>query len=255
MTLKGETGFPKLLKIMDELRQGCPWDRKQSIHSLSHLTVEETYELTDAILEEDFEGIKGELGDILLHIVFYAKIASEKNKFDIEDVIDGICQKLIDRHPHIYGDIEVETEEQVKQNWENLKLKEGKKSVLQGVPKGLPAMIKAQRMQDKVAGIGFDWDNSKQVFDKVKEEIQEFEEASKAADYDGMEAELGDVFFALINYARHKNINPERALELTNKKFKKRFTYLEEQTQKQDIKLQDMSLEEMNKYWEEAKKL
>jgi XTP/dITP diphosphohydrolase len=247
--------FSRLLQIMDELREGCPWDRKQTIHTLSHLTVEETYELTDAILDEDFEAIKGELGDLMLHLVFYAKIASEKNKFDINDVIDGICEKLIHRHPHIYGNVKVENEEQVKQNWEKLKLKEGRKSVLEGVPNGLPAMIKAQRIQDKVAGIGFDWENPEQVFEKVKEEIEEFEVESKAQNVEKMEAEFGDIFFALINYARHKNINPERALELTNKKFKKRFQYLEQETAKQNIKLQDMSLAEMDKFWEQAKKL
>jgi XTP/dITP diphosphohydrolase len=249
-----ETNFPKLLKIMTELRVGCPWDRKQTIHTLSHLTVEETYELTDAILEEDYEGIKGELGDLLLHIVFYAKIASEKKKFDIEEVIEGICKKLIDRHPHIYGDVKVKNEEEVKQNWEKLKLKEGKKSVLEGVPKGLPALIKAQRIQDKVAGVGFDWEKPEQVFEKVKEEIDEFEVESEFQNQEKMEAEFGDIMFALINYARHKNINPERALELTNKKFIKRFQYLEKETSKQNLNLQDMSLEEMDKYWEEAKK-
>lgn len=255
MTTKLKTSFPRLLKIMDELREGCPWDRKQTIHSLSHLTIEETYELTDAILQEDYEAIKGELGDLLLHIVFYAKIASEKKKFDIEDVIEGICKKLIDRHPHIYGNVKVENEEQVKQNWEKLKLKEGKKSVLEGVPNGLPALIKAQRIQDKVAGIGFDWEKPEQVFEKVKEEISEFEVESESQNQEKMEAEFGDIMFALINYARHKNINPERALELTNKKFIKRFQYLEKETSKQNLNLQDMSLEEMDKYWEEAKKI
>ena len=253
--MKTEKSFSKLLKIMDELREGCPWDRKQTIHTLSHLTIEETYELTDAILEEDFQEIKGELGDLLLHIVFYAKIASEKNEFDITEVIEAICKKLIDRHPHIYGDVKVESEEEVKQNWEKLKLKEGKKSVLGGVPKGLPAMVKAQRIQDKVAGVGFDWEKPEQVWDKVKEELEEFELETKAKNQDKMEAEFGDVFFALINYARHHNINPERALELTNKKFIKRFKYLESQTQKQKLSLQNMSLEEMNSFWEEAKKL
>ena len=240
---------------MNELREGCPWDRKQTIHTLSHLTIEETYELTDAILEENFEDIKSELGDLLLHIVFYAKIGSEKNKFDITDVINGICRKLINRHPHIYGDVKVENEEEVKQNWEKLKLKEGKKSVLEGVPNGLPAMVKAQRIQDKVAGVGFDWEKPEQVLDKVKEEIEEFEFETKANDQSKMEAEFGDIFFALINYARHHNINPERALELTNKKFINRFKYLESQTQKQKLSLQDISLDEMNRYWEEAKNL
>ncbi|RRO24072.1 nucleoside triphosphate pyrophosphohydrolase [Flavobacteriaceae bacterium 14752] len=247
--------FDQLLKIMDELREGCPWDRKQTIQSLSHLTIEETYELTDAILEENFEDIKGELGDLLLHIVFYAKIASEKNKFDIEDVIEAICKKLIDRHPHIYSDVKVENEDDVKKNWEMLKLKEGKKSVLEGVPKSLPALIKAQRIQDKVAGIGFDWEKPEQVLDKIKEEIEEFEMEANAQNHEKMEGEFGDMLFALINYARHHNIDPERALELTNKKFIKRFSYLEEQTQNQNLKLQDMSLNEMNRFWEKAKNL
>lgn len=247
--------FSRLLKIMNELREGCPWDKKQTIHTLSHLTIEETYELTDAILEEDFESIKGELGDILLHIVFYAKIASEKNKFNIEDVIEAICEKLINRHPHIYGNAKVESEEEVKQNWEKIKLKEGKKSVLEGVPKSLPALIKAQRIQDKVAGIGFDWEKPEQVLDKVKEEIEEFEVETKAQNHNKMEGEFGDMLFALINYARHHKINPERALELTNKKFINRFNYLEKQTVKQNLKLQDMSLDEMNRFWEEAKNL
>jgi len=255
MNTSPENAFLKLLKIMNELREGCPWDRKQTIHTLSHLTIEETYELTDAILEENFEDIKSELGDLLLHIVFYAKIGSEKNKFDITDVINGICRKLINRHPHIYGDVKVENEEEVKQNWEKLKLKEGKKSVLEGVPNGLPAMVKAQRIQDKVAGVGFDWEKPEQVLDKVKEEIEEFEFETKANDQSKMEAEFGDIFFALINYARHHNINPERALELTNKKFINRFKYLESQTQKQKLSLQDISLDEMNRYWEEAKNL
>jgi XTP/dITP diphosphohydrolase len=254
MTTPQDHSFSRLLKIMDELREGCPWDRKQTIHSLSYLTVEETYELTDAILEEDFEAIKGELGDLMLHLVFYAKIASEKNKFDIKDVIEAICDKLINRHPHIYGDVEVENEEEVKQNWEKLKLKEGKKSVLEGVPKGLPALIKAQRLQEKVSGVGFDWDNTAQVLDKVKEEINEFEEESKVNDADKMEAEFGDILFSLVNYARYKNINPESALERTNKKFIKRFKYVESQTEANNQNLHDLSLDEMNEYWEEGKK-
>lgn len=253
MTSNKNTGFSRLLKIMDELREACPWDRKQTIHSLSYLTVEETYELTDAILDEDFEAIKGELGDLLLHLVFYAKIASEQNKFDIKDVIEGICEKLIHRHPHIYGNVKVDNEEDVKQNWEKLKLKEGKKSVLEGVPKGLPALVKAQRLQEKVSGIGFDWDNTAQVLDKVKEEITEFEEESKAENADKMEAEFGDILFSLVNYARYKNINPEAALERTNKKFIKRFQYLEKETAKENLKLSEMSLEEMDKIWEKAK--
>ncbi|MGX1024882.1 nucleoside triphosphate pyrophosphohydrolase [Psychroflexus sp. MBR-150] len=250
-----EKSFSRLLKIMDELREGCPWDRKQTIHTLSHLTVEETYELTDAIIEEDYEAIKGELGDLLLHIVFYSKIASERNKFDIQDVINTICKKMIERHPHIYGDVKVENEEDVKQNWEMIKLKKGNKSVLGGVPKSLPAMVKSQRIQDKVASVGFDWEKSEQILDKVKEEISEFEAEAKNKNQSEMEAELGDVFFALINFARHHNINPERALELTNKKFIKRFKFLEDQTKKKNLKLHEMSFDDMNKYWEDAKKM
>lgn len=254
MTTKPDVSFSRLLKIMDELRDQCPWDRKQTIHTLSHLTVEETYELTDAILEEDYKAIKGELGDLLLHIVFYAKIGSEKNKFDINDVIEGICKKLVDRHPHIYSDVKVENEDDVKKNWEKLKLEEGKKSVLEGVPKGLPALVKAQRLQEKVSGIGFDWDNTAQVVEKVKEEIEEFEEESRANDIDKMEAEFGDMLFSLVNYARYKNINPESALERTNKKFIKRFKFVESQTEAKGQKLHDLSLDEMNTFWEESKK-
>ena len=247
--------FKRLLDIMDELRAECPWDKKQTIQSLRHLTIEETYELADAILEEDFKAIKGELGDIMLHMVFYSKIASEKNEFDITAVLDTICEKLIHRHPHIYGDVNVENEEQVKQNWEKLKLKEGKKSVLEGVPKSLPALVKAQRIQDKVAGVGFDWEEPHQVFDKVREEIEEFEDEVKQSDTNKMEEEFGDVLFSMINLARHLNINPETALEKTNKKFIKRFQYLETKANSEQKKIQDLSLKEMDEIWNQAKSM
>jgi XTP/dITP diphosphohydrolase len=245
--------FKRLLDIMDNLREKCPWDRKQTLESLSHLTIEETYELTDAILENDLDALKGELGDLLLHIVFYSKIASETKTFDITDVLNTICEKLIVRHPHIYGDVDVENEEDVKRNWEQIKLKEGKKSVLQGVPKGLPALVKAQRIQDKVAGVGFDWEEPHHVFDKVREEIEEFETEVKQEDATKMEAEFGDVLFSMINLARHLKINPETALERTNKKFIKRFQFLEDQAKKSNKNLNDMSLEEMDDIWEKAK--
>ncbi len=247
--------FKRLLDIMDDLREKCPWDKKQTLESLSHLTIEETYELTDAILENDLESLKGELGDLLLHIVFYSKIASETKDFDIKDVINTICEKLIIRHPHIYGDVDVENEDDVKRNWESIKLKEGKKSVLQGVPKSLPALVKAQRIQDKVAGIGFDWEEAHQVFDKVKEEIKEFEDEVKQDNSNKMEEEFGDVLFSLINLARHLDINPEIALERTNKKFIKRFQFLEQQAKAIDKSLHDMSLEEMDRIWEKAKSI
>jgi XTP/dITP diphosphohydrolase len=247
--------FKSLLDIMDDLREKCPWDRKQTLESLSHLTIEETYELTDAILENDLDALKGELGDLLLHIVFYSKIASETKTFDITDVLNTICEKLIVRHPHIYGDVDVENEEDVKRNWEQIKLKEGKKSVLQGVPKGLPALVKAQRIQDKVAGVGFDWEEPHHVFDKVREEIEEFETEVKQEDATKMEAEFGDVLFSMINLARHLKINPETALERTNKKFIKRFQFLEDQAKKSNKNLNDMSLEEMDDIWEKAKSI
>jgi XTP/dITP diphosphohydrolase len=247
--------FKRLLDIMDNLREKCPWDRKQTLESLSHLTIEETYELTDAILENDLDALKGELGDLLLHIVFYSKIASETKTFDITDVLNTICEKLIVRHPHIYGDVDVENEEDVKRNWEQIKLKEGKKSVLQGVPKGLPALVKAQRIQDKVAGVGFDWEEPHHVFDKVREEIEEFETEVKQEDATKMEAEFGDVLFSMINLARHLKINPETALERTNKKFIKRFQFLEDQAKKSNKNLNDMSLEEMDDIWEKAKSI
>ena len=246
--------FDRLLTIMEELRLKCPWDKKQTIQSLRHLTIEETYELGDAILDNDLDEVKNELGDLLLHIVFYAKIGSETNSFDIGDVINGICEKLINRHPHIYGDVTVSNDEEVKQNWEKIKLKEGKKSVLEGVPKSLPALVKANRIQDKVAGVGFDWEEPQQVFEKVQEELSELQQEFKAGDRDKIEAEFGDVLFSMINYSRFLGINPENALERTNKKFSKRFQYLEAEALKQGKSLQDMNLKEMDVHWEAAKK-
>ena len=247
--------FDRLLTIMDELRAQCPWDKKQTLESLRHLTIEETYELGDAILDNDLQEVKKELGDVLLHIVFYAKIGSETNDFDIADVANSICDKLIDRHPHIYGDVEVANEQEVQQNWERLKLKEGKKSVLEGVPKSLPALVKANRIQDKVAGVGFDWEAPNQVWEKVEEELQEFKEEVAKGNQEQMENEFGDVLFSMINYARFLNINPENALERTNKKFIKRFQYLETKAQENSKALKDMSLDEMDVFWEEAKRL
>jgi XTP/dITP diphosphohydrolase len=247
--------FERLLIIMDELREQCPWDKKQTLQTLRHLTIEETYELGDAILDNNLEEVKKELGDLLLHIVFYAKIGSETNAFDMADVCSEICDKLIHRHPHIYSDVVVKDEEEVKQNWEKLKLKEGKKSVLEGVPKSLPALVKASRIQDKAKGVGFDWDEPHQVWDKVQEELQELQEEVKAGDQDKMEAEFGDVLFSMINYARFLNINPEDALERTNKKFIKRFQYLESKAGELGKPLMEMTLTEMDVFWNEAKKL
>lgn len=248
--------FERLLNIMDDLREKCPWDKKQTLESLRHLTIEETYELADAILDNDLEEVKKELGDILLHIVFYAKIGSEKNAFDIADVAEGVCEKLIHRHPHIYGDVEVADEAEVKRNWEKLKLKEGKKSVLEGVPKSLPALIKATRIQEKARGVGFDWDNQQQVWDKVQEELGELkEEIDKGAKQQAIEDEFGDVLFSMINYARFVDVDPEMALERTNKKFIKRFQYLESQSKKDGKDLSEMTLVEMDEYWNAAKKL
>ncbi|WP_293294321.1 nucleoside triphosphate pyrophosphohydrolase [Allomuricauda sp.] len=245
----------RLLTIMDELREQCPWDKKQTMETLRHLTIEETYELGDAILDNDLEEVKKELGDILLHIVFYAKIGSETQDFDIADVANGICEKLINRHPHIYGDVKVENEEEVKQNWENIKLKEGKKSVLEGVPNGLPSLVKANRIQDKVAGVGFDWEHPEQVFEKLKEELGELQEEVEAHNADKMESEFGDVLFSMVNYARFLKINPENALERTNKKFIKRFQYLEQKAKALGKTMSDMTLAEMDVFWEEAKQL
>ena len=247
--------FGRLLDIMDDLREKCPWDKKQTLESLRHLTIEETYELGDAILDNDLEEIKKELGDVLLHIVFYAKIGSETNTFDIGDVANSICDKLIDRHPHIYGDVVVADEEEVKQNWEKLKLKEGKKSVLEGVPKSLPALVKASRIQDKVKGVGFDWEEPYQVWDKVQEELNELQVEVQSGNQDKIEAEFGDVLFSMINYARFLKVNPEDALERTNKKFIKRFQYLESKASELGKPLADMTLAEMDVFWEEAKRL
>lgn len=248
--------FERLLVIMDELREKCPWDKKQTIGSLRHLTIEETYELADAILDNDLPNIKKELGDILLHIVFYAKIASETGEFDIADVIHSLCDKLVHRHPHIYGDVQVANENEVKENWEKLKLKEGNKSVLAGVPKSLPSLVKASRIQDKAKAVGFDWEKKEQVWEKVQEEIAELKvEVDQQAPIEQIEAEFGDVMFSLINYARFLDINPEDALERTNKKFIKRFQYLETEAAKDGKQLGEMSLEEMDVYWNRAKKM
>ncbi len=245
----------RLLTIMDELRAGCPWDRKQTLQSLRHLTIEETYELGDAILDNDLDEIPKELGDLLLHIVFYAKIGSETGHFDIASVAHGICDKLVSRHPHIYGDVKVNNEEEVKQNWEALKLKEGKKSVLEGVPKSLPALVKSSRIQDKVAGVGFDWEHPEQVKEKLEEELQELQIEVERGDRDAIEAEYGDVLFSLVNYGKHLGVNPEDALERTNKKFIKRFQYLESKAKELGKKLEDMTLAQMDVYWNEAKEL
>jgi XTP/dITP diphosphohydrolase len=248
--------FERLLTIMDELREKCPWDKKQTLETLRHLTIEETYELSDAILKKDMEEIKKEIGDLMLHMVFYAKIGSETNDFDITDVLNGICDKLIHRHPHIYGDVVVENEEQVKQNWEQLKLKEGKKSVLEGVPQSLPALVKASRIQEKARGVGFDWDNREQVWEKVNEELTEFKaEVDSNAPHEKVEAEFGDLLFSMINYARFININPEDALERTNIKFIRRFQFLETESAKDGKQIKDMTLTEMDAYWNRAKEM
>ncbi len=255
------TAFLRLLSIMDELRAQCPWDKKQTLESLRHLTIEEVYELGDAILDGNMQEIKGEIGDLLLHMVFYAKIASEQAAFDIADALNSICDKLIARHPHIYGDpdnggklVQVADEEEVKSNWEKLKLKEGKKSVLEGVPKSLPALVKAQRIQDKARGVGFDWEHAHQVWEKVEEEILEFKQEADT-NSDKMEEEFGDVLFSLINFARFKGINPEDALEKTNRKFIKRFQYLETESLKDGKKMGEMTLDEMDVYWNRAKSI
>ncbi len=245
--------FDRLLTIMDELREQCPWDKKQTMESLRHLTIEETYELGDAILDNDLEEVKKELGDVLLHIVFYSKIGSETNDFDIADVCNTICDKLISRHPHIYGDVKVTDEAEVKRNWENLKLKEGKTSVLEGVPRSLPAVVKASRIQEKVAGVGFDWEEPHQVFEKLQEELGELQHEILEDNKDKIEAEFGDVLFSMINYARFLGINPENALERTNKKFINRFQYLEEKAKELNKSLKDMTLAEMDVFWNEAK--
>ncbi|WP_017259168.1 nucleoside triphosphate pyrophosphohydrolase [Pedobacter arcticus] len=252
--------FERLLAIMDDLRTQCPWDKKQTMETLRHLTIEETYELSDAILEGDMTEIRKELGDLMLHLVFYAKIGSETNDFNISDVLNGICEKLINRHPHIYSDTIAETEEQVKQNWEQIKLKEGNKSVLAGVPSSLPALVKASRIQEKARGVGFDWEEKEQVWAKVEEELQEFKDEfnvvdNQEIDKEKAEGEFGDLLFSLINYARFININPEDALEKTNRKFIKRFQYLESKASGMGKDLKDMSLTEMDVFWNEAKKM
>lgn len=243
--------FDRLLTIMDELREQCPWDRKQTMESLRHLTIEEVYELGDAILDEDLEEVKKELGDVFLHLVFYSKIGAEKAAFDVADVLNEVCDKLVHRHPHIYGDIDVEDEEEVKRNWEKLKLKEGKKSVLEGVPKSLPAMVKAYRMQEKAKGVGFEFDNSQDVLDKIQEEMAEFETAS---DPESKEKEMGDILFSIVNYARYVGINPENALERTNQKFIRRFQKMEELSAQRNLIFNELSLAEQDQLWNETKK-
>tara|TARA_B110000503_G_scaffold34791_1_gene56717 strand:+ start:7120 stop:7890 length:771 start_codon:yes stop_codon:yes gene_type:complete len=245
--------FGRLLDVMDELREKCPWDQKQTFETLRHLTIEETYELGDAILNKDLNEIKKELGDLLLHIVFYAKLGSEKNGFDIADVTNDIIEKLIYRHPHIYGDVSVSDADEVKKNWEALKLSEGKESVLEGVPKGLPALIKAQRMQEKAAGVGFDWNTKDQVWSKFEEELGELDEALLKDDTEAIEAEFGDVLFSLINYARFLKINPESALERTNQKFIQRFQFIEAKAKAQSSSIEKLSLDEMEILWQQAK--
>lgn len=243
--------FERLLTIIDELREQCPWDKKQTNETLRHLTLEEAYELSDALLDGNNEEIKKELGDLFLHLVFYSKIGSEKQAFDITDVLNSICEKLIYRHPHIYSDVKVKNEEEVKQNWEQLKLKEGNKSVLGGVPQSLPSIIKASRMQDKAAQVGFDWPSKAQVWDKVEEELQEFKDATEAY----KQEEFGDLLFSLINYARWLNINPDDALESTNRKFKFRFEAIEKYALESNLNIEEMTLQEMDKVWDQAKKI
>ena len=245
--------FIRLVKIMDELREKCPWDKKQTIESLRQLTIEETYELVDAITENDWKNLKEELGDLMLHLVFYAKIAQEKNEFNIGEVIDGVCEKLITRHPHIYGDVKVENEEDVKQNWEKIKLKEGKKSVLSGVPKSLPALVKAIRIQEKSKQVGFEWENADQVWEKVTEEIGELKSAVESKNMSDIEDEMGDVLFSMVNYARFLNVDAENALERTNKKFMLRFSKMEAYAAKEQKLLHDMDLETLDKLWNLAK--
>jgi len=251
---QGNEAFARLVSIMNELREKCPWDRKQTIQSLRQMTLEETYELTDAITENDWKSIKEELGDLLLHIVFYSKIASEQNQFSIDEVISGICQKLIDRHPHIYGNVEVQNDEDVKRNWEKLKLKEGKKSVLSGVPKTLPALIKAMRLQEKAKQVGFEWENKEQVWDKVKEEEAELQEAISLEDQKKIEEEFGDLVFSLVNFARFLNIDAENALEITNKKFINRFSQMEAKAMASGKNLNAMTLQEMDSIWNQIKR-
>ena len=252
---KKTKAFTRLLTIMDELREQCPWDKKQTLESLRYLTIEEMYELSDAILDNDLEEIKKELGDLMLHIVFYARIASETNDFDIADVINSVCDKLVHRHPHIYGDVKVKDEVEVKKNWEKLKMKEGKKSVLEGVPKSLPAIVKSFRIQEKVRGIGFDWDNKTQVWDKVLEELEELKVEVEKGDKNRIESEFGDLLFSLTNYSRFIDVNPEDALERTNKRFINRFQIMEKLIKKENISLDQMNLEQMDVYWNQAKEI
>jgi XTP/dITP diphosphohydrolase len=247
--------FERVLKIMDELREKCPWDRKQTMESLRHLSIEELYELSDAILNKDFDAIRNELGDMILHIVFYAKIASEQGKFDIADVMDSLSEKLIQRHPHIYGDVKVQDEDEVKRNWEKIKLRKSGSTVLGGVPTGLPAMVKAFRIQEKAKGVGFEWEKREDVWEKVVEELREFHhEVNSSADITKLEDEFGDLLFSLINYARFMKINPEDALEKTNRKFISRFAFIEEEARSQGRELSEMTLNEMDQIWEHAKK-
>ena len=254
MMTKNAEAFERLVGIMDELREKCPWDRKQTIESLRHLTIEETYELGDAILDNDYKAIKEELGDLLLHIVFYAKIGSEQKAFELDEMIHAVCDKLVERHPHIYGDVQVNNEEDVKQNWEKIKLKQGKRSVLEGVPKGLPALVKAIRLQEKSKQVGFEWDNTRQVWDKVKEEIEELDEMMETTDQARKEEEFGDVLFSLVNLSRFMDIDAEAALEKTNRKFIARFTQMEEEALKQGKQLHNMTLQEMDDLWNTIKK-
>jgi XTP/dITP diphosphohydrolase len=254
------SGFLRLLNVLNTLRAECPWDKKQTMETLRHLTIEETYELSDAIMEGDVQEVKKELGDVMMHLVFYSRIAEEQGQFDILDVLNGVCDKLVNRHPHIYSDTVVQNEEDVKRNWEQIKLKEGNKSVLGGVPASLPALVKAARIQEKARGIGFDWEHKEQVWEKVEEELQEFKEEfnvveNSAIDVEKAEVEFGDLLFSLINYARFININPENALEKTNRKFIKRFQHLENRAKENGKALQDMTLAEMDVYWNEAKQL
>ena len=254
MSVQNAEAFNRLVKIMDELREKCPWDKKQTIQSLRQLTIEETYELADAITENDWKGIKEELGDIMLHLIFYARIGAEQKHFTLDEVINGVCDKLIHRHPHIYSDTHVNDEEDVKKNWEKLKLKEGKTSVLSGVPKSLPSMVKAMRLQEKAKQVGFEWDTKEQVWEKVEEEKAELFEAIESGDINKMEDELGDVFFSLVNFARFLQVDAENALERTNKKFIDRFTRMEAEALNDGKYLHDMSLEEMDSIWNRIKK-
>lgn len=254
MPSENGTAFERLVKIMDELREKCPWDKKQTIHTLRQLTIEETYELADSITDSDWKGIKEELGDIMLHLVFYAKIGAEQKQFTLDEVINGVCEKLIHRHPHIYSDTHVNDEEDVKKNWEKLKLKEGKSSVLSGVPKSLPSMVKAMRLQEKAKQVGFEWDTKEQVWQKVEEEQKELFEAIESGDSNKIEDELGDVFFSLVNFARFLQVDAENSLERTNKKFIDRFTRMEAEALKDGKFLHDMSLEEMDSIWNRIKK-